>query len=109
MSVLGMNCRSLGGSAEVRELRDLAKCYTLSIVFVVETQLHKTRVESLSRTLRFDKAFAISSSGRSGGLGVFWNNEMKIDILPYSQYHLDEVVTEQGKEPWRLTVVYGEA
>jgi hypothetical protein len=66
-------------------------------------------VESLSRTLRFDKAFAISSSGRSGGLGVFWNNEMKIDILPYSQYHLDAVVMEQGKEPWRLTVVYGEA
>jgi hypothetical protein len=66
-------------------------------------------VESLCRTLGFDKCFAVSSSGRSGGLGLFWNNEIKVDILPYSQYHLDTIVTEQGKESWRLTVVYGEA
>jgi hypothetical protein len=41
---------------------------------------------------------------------LFWNNDaIKIEILPYSQYHLDTVVTEEGKDPWRLTVVYGEA
>jgi endonuclease/exonuclease/phosphatase family metal-dependent hydrolase len=32
-----------------------------------------------------------------------------MEVLPYSQYHIDLVVTEQGKDPWRLTVVYGEA
>jgi hypothetical protein len=77
-------------------------------LWVVETQVHKTRVVGLSRTLGFDKSFAVSSSGRSGGLGLFWNKEIKIEILPYSQYHLDAVVTEQWRESWRLTVVYGE-
>jgi hypothetical protein len=43
-----------------------------------------------------DKSFAINSSGRSGGLGLFWNNEIKIEVLPYSQYHLDAIVSEQG-------------
>ena len=30
-------------------------------------------------------------------------------VLPYSQYHLDVIVTEQGIDPWCLTMVYGEA
>jgi hypothetical protein len=66
-------------------------------------------VESLSSSLGFDRSFAISSNGRSGGIGVFWNNSIKIELLPYSQYHLDAVVIEQGKDPWRLTIIYGEA
>jgi hypothetical protein len=53
--------------------------------------------------------FAVSSSGRSGGLGIFWNNDIKIDILPYSQYHIDAIVHEERCEPWRFTCVYGEA
>jgi hypothetical protein len=84
MSILGLNCRGLGGGATVHELRDLAKRFSPTLIFVVETQLHKKRVEDLSRTLGFDKAFAISSSGRSGGLGLYWNKEINIENLPYS-------------------------
>ena len=76
---------------------------------VLETQVHKTCVKGLKTTLGFDNSFAVSSSGRSGGLGIFWNNDIKIEILPYSQYHIDAIVTEEGSEPWRLTCVYGEA
>jgi hypothetical protein len=32
-----------------------------------------------------------------------------VEILPYSQYHIDTIVTESGGEPWCLTCVYGEA
>jgi hypothetical protein len=32
-----------------------------------------------------------------------------VEILPYSQYHIDVIVTESGGEPWRLTCVYREA
>jgi hypothetical protein len=66
-------------------------------------------VENLSHSLGFDNSFAVSSSGRSGGLGLFWNKEIKIEVLPYSQYHIDTIVTEQGQDPWRFTLVYGEA
>jgi hypothetical protein len=40
---------------------------------------------------------------------MFWNNETNIEILSYSQYHIDVRVMERGSEPWRLTCVYGEA
>ena len=69
----------------------------------------KSRVEGLKHTLGYANAFAVSSSGRSGGLGIFWNNYIKIDILPYSQYHIDAIIHEERCEPWRLTCVYGEA
>ena len=79
------------------------------MLFIFETQLHKKRVESLARSIGFERGFAVSSTGRSGGLGLFWNNNISIEILPYSQYHIDAVVKEVGKEPWRITGVYGEA
>jgi hypothetical protein len=66
-------------------------------------------VEGLARRLGFDNSFAVSSDGRSGGLGVFWNKEIKLHFLPFSQYHIDAIITEGNEEPWRLTCVYGEA
>jgi hypothetical protein len=75
----------------------------------METQVHKARVEQLKTTLGFDFSFAVSSTGRSGGLGIFWNNNINLQILLYSQYHIDAILKEGDSEPWRLTCVYGEA
>ena len=99
----------MGNAATVNEVRKFARRVTPTILCVLETQVHKKRVEGLSSTLGYDRAFAVSSSGRSGGLGIFWNNEINVETLPYSQYHIDAIITEQGCEPWRLTCVYGEA
>ena len=93
----------------IKELRDFATEHAPSILCVVETQLSKKRVEGLAGTLGLDKSFALSSSGRKGGIGIFWKNDINIEILPYSQYHLDAVVSSSSFEPWRLTCVYGEA
>ena len=92
MSAASVNCRGLGNHATVSELRDFVKKYAPTILCVVETQLHKVCVEKLAPTLGFDKAFAVSSYGRKGGIGMFWNSNLKVEILPYSQYHLDAIV-----------------
>lgn len=39
---------------------------------------------------------------------LFWNNSIKVDILGYSDYHLDASIEEQNLEKWRMTCVYGE-
>jgi exonuclease III len=109
MSCATWNCRGLDNATTVKELRDFAKSFAPSVLCVLETQVHRTRVEGLRHTLGYDNAFAVSSSDRSGGLGIYWNNEIKVDILPYSQYHIDAIVTEADGSPWRLTCVYGEA
>jgi exonuclease III len=109
MSCLSWNCCSLDNAATIKELCDLAKMVAPTVLCVLETQVHRAWVEGLKTTLGFDNAFAVSSSGRSGSLGIFWNNNTRVEILPYSQYHIDTIITESGDDPWRLTCVYGEA
>jgi len=53
-------------------------------------------VEGLKGTLGYDNAFAVSSSGRSGGLGLYWNKNTKVEILPFFQYHIDSIIYENG-------------
>jgi hypothetical protein len=72
----------------------------------METQIHMSRVEGLARTLGFENCFLVSSSRRSGGLGMYWNNEISVEIFQYLHYHIDARITEGTNEPWRITCVY---
>lgn len=89
--------------------RDFARQFTLTLLCIVETQIEGARVEALAGTLGFDNSYDVSSQGRSGGIGLFWNNSIKVEILGYYVYHLDVSVEEQDAEKWRMTCVYGEA
>lgn len=71
MSLLCWNCRRIGKAATVRELRDLARQFAPSILCILETQIEGMRVENMADGLGYNKSFAVSSSGRSGGLCVF--------------------------------------
>lgn len=81
MSILCWNYRGAGRPETVRELRNLATQFSPLVLCVIETQLPAVRVENLASTLGFDNSFAVSSCGRSGGLGVFWNNTINLEIL----------------------------
>ena len=63
----------------------------------------------MAGSLGYNKSFAVSSSGRSGGLGIFWNDEIKLEVVGYSRYHIDVVMDELVDSKTRVTFVYGEA
>jgi exonuclease III len=84
MSCASWNGRGVGSAATIKELHDFAKTYAPTILCVVETQVHKARAEGLRHTLGYDRAFVVSSVVRKGGIVMFWNNEIDIEILPYS-------------------------
>nr|XP_045088271.1 uncharacterized protein LOC123496916 [Aegilops tauschii subsp. strangulata] len=109
MSLLVWNCHGAGKSATVQELRNMTKQFAPSIVCILETQIEGSRVESLANTLGFNKSYAVSSSGRSGGLGIFWNDIIKVEVIGYSEYHIDVIVDDFGDTKSRVTFVYGEA
>lgn len=109
MYTLCWNCRGLGDPATVQELRSTARECAPTVLCVVETQIAKYRVEGLASTLGYDSAYGVGSSGRSGGLCIFWKNTVQLSLRNYSKYHIDMEVKEPGKDPWRLTCWYGEA
>ena len=71
MSALCWNCRGTGKAAAVRKLRDFTKKFAPTLLCIVEIQIDGARVEALSGTPGFDNAYAVSSHGRSGGIGLF--------------------------------------
>jgi exonuclease III len=84
MSLYCVNRPGIGNNAIVRELCDFAKKFAPSILCIVETQIAKRRVETLARTLGYDTAFAVSSSGRTRGLGILWNNDANVEVFRFS-------------------------
>ena len=109
MSLLCWNCRGIGKAATVRERSDLARQFAPSILCILETQLEGSRVEQLAEGLGFNKSYAVSSSGRSGGLCIFWNDEIKVQVLGYSRYHIDALVDNMIDIQVIICFVYGEA
>ena len=95
MSVLSWNCRGSGNAATVRELHGFAEIFAPTLLCIIETQVDRGRVESLAATFGYDNGYAVSSQGRSGGLGMFWNNSINVEILGYSPYHIDCAIVEE--------------
>ena len=94
MSLFCWNCRGIGKAAIVRELRDFARHLAPSIICILETQIEGKRVENLVESLGYNKSFAVNSSGRSGGLGIFWKDEIKVEVIGYSKYHIDVLIDD---------------
>jgi hypothetical protein len=109
MNALCWNCRGLGNPATVREVRVLTAKFAPAVLCLVETQLQNVRAEILAQSFGYDRSFAVGSSGRSGGLVIYWNDSIKLEVKGYSRYHIDVNIDDLGPRPWRLTCVYGEA
>lgn len=98
MNIMYWDCRGAGKPAIDQELHDLAKQFAPIVLCVVETQISKPHVEGLAGTLGFDKGYAVSSNDRSGGIRMFWNNDINVDVFGYSEYNIDAKISIQGHD-----------
>ncbi|XP_075482879.1 uncharacterized protein LOC142523119 [Primulina tabacum] len=107
MIVLSWNCRGLGHTRAVPNLRELVKTRRPTVVFLSETLVHSNKIEEIRISLGVDGAYSIDCEGRSGGIAVLWRYSNMCTILNYSRNHIDVKVSESGQEDWRLTGFYG--
>ena len=107
MNCLSLNCLGVGNPSTVRELRNVTKQESPSLLFVMETKIRGVRVEDLKYTLRFSGCFVVDSDGLSGGVALFWTSDVEVEIKNYSISHNDARVKEGGKS-CRFTGFYGE-
>jgi hypothetical protein len=79
-----------------------------TILFLMETKLQRTKMTCLRVKLGFDSMFVVDSVGRSGGLALFWKEDVQLEIQNYSNRHINAVITEPGQNfQWKLTGFYG--
>ena len=65
-------------------------------------------MERIKNRIGFANGLTVPSSGRSGGLAMFWTREVNLDINSYSGNHIDAIVRESdGNFLWRITGFYG--
>jgi hypothetical protein len=51
----------------------------------------------------------ISNNGLSGGLALFWHDQLSVEVKEINERYIDEYVRDSPSTPqWRLTCVYGE-
>lgn len=109
MSCLAWNCRGLGNAATVRDLCALVKEANSQIVFLCETRQNADRVRRLRSRLGLRGFAGLNSVGMSGGLALFWDESIHVEIKDINERYIDAYVRVSPNDPlWHVSFVYGE-
>ncbi|KAL7158395.1 hypothetical protein ABFS83_02G140200 [Erythranthe nasuta] len=108
MSCLFWNCRGLGGPLTIHEIGDMLRRFDPTLVFLSETKATSQLIDKLKRRWNCF-GFAVDRVGQAGGLVMLWRKETNVDLLSYSQNHIDvEVSCLSTNFKWRCTGFYGQ-
>ncbi|KAF5481578.1 hypothetical protein F2P56_002218 [Juglans regia] len=78
-----------------------------NIVFIMETKLNNKKCDRIRRRLRCDGCFGVEAVGKGGGLALLWNDEVQLEIVNYSQRHINAWIGGKEESQWLLTCFYG--
>jgi len=71
--------------------------------------ISESRVKSLRWRLGLKGCLAVDSHGKRGGIALFWDENILIDLLSMGDRYIDVSVRESpSSAPWRATFIYGE-
>ena len=78
-------------------------------VFLIETKAYMDWMIMVRDRCKFKNGLIFPSKGKSGGLALFWKEEVQLDIQTYSQSHIDALVYG-GRDVgwWHLIGFYGD-
>ena len=92
-----------------RELDGFVRRYSPKLVFLSETMISESRVKNLRWRLGLKGCLAIDSRGKRGGLALFWDENIHVNLLSINDRYIDvSICDDPTAAPWRATFVYGE-
>ncbi|KAK2376763.1 hypothetical protein QL285_077521 [Trifolium repens] len=112
MKIISWNCRGLGNPSAVRALLRLIRIENPQVVFLMETRLKEDEMERIKFKCGFNSGISVACTGsgreRSGGIALFWNDQVTISTISYSVNHiLCSCADGDGGANWFLSGVYG--
>ncbi|KAB2606847.1 hypothetical protein D8674_006564 [Pyrus ussuriensis x Pyrus communis] len=106
--LLGGGSDTARSDTTVRALHGLIRNRRPSMIFLSETKMKDHRICGVRRRLGYSNGFDVSPNGRSGGLSLWWEDNMEVKIIYSSKHIIDAVMKGEGQTHWcRLTGVYG--
>lgn len=108
MSIIAWNCRGLGNPSAVRVLADMVRVKKPRILFLMETFISTRKLEPIRVQLGFGNMLVIDAQGHRGSLALLWLDTVELEVLSYSNNHIDaNVIMDTGSPQWRFTGFYG--
>ena len=108
MSCLVWNYKGLGNHLALRELVKVVQAKAPSVVFLAETLADEASLDYVKDHIQFDKKFFVQRVNNGGGLVLYQENNVEIDIESSFVNHIDVIVNKNSGEPWRFTGFYSE-
>ena len=82
MKAIAHNCRGLGNFLTVDSLLELQKADDPDILFLSKTKMDREGLSRLTLKLGMPNMVAKNCEGCSGGLALFWKNEVQLIVHP---------------------------
>ncbi|KAL5568334.1 hypothetical protein UlMin_024909 [Ulmus minor] len=108
MIILAWNCRGLGQSSAIRDLKALVHDSKHEIICLIEAKISDAAMKLHLIRLHFENSIYFTLVGLFGGLCVAWKDH--IDLEPVSVFkNLVSclIFSNHVSTPWLLSVVYG--
>ena len=105
MNLLSVNYRGCGRPEAVQELRHVVEERRPAVVFLMETRMGEECAFGLKRDLGFSNAIVVKSEGLSGGLALFWRQDVVVAEMSKSKSHIDVLLScdRLRISQWRVT------
>lgn len=98
MRCLVLNARGLGNQHEIHELQRLLAERCPSLVFICETKVCNYQSSLWKDKFKFKGQLGVDCVRRSGGLLLFWKENIDSSIQSYSVGHIDCIVQQGLKQ-----------
>ncbi|KAL7129060.1 hypothetical protein ABFS83_13G037900 [Erythranthe nasuta] len=107
MNCLFWNCQWLGAPLTIHTVGNIIRRHNPKLVFLSKTKAASTLGNKLMNKWNLF-GLAVDRVGRSGGLALFWQKDIQVELVSFSQNHIDAGVMENTScTKWRFTGIYG--
>ncbi|XP_050217883.1 uncharacterized protein LOC130015136 [Mercurialis annua] len=106
MKLIFWNCQGLGNPLTIQQLKTMCKTANPDMVILVETKNKLDKTLTLTKPLKFQKHFVIEPQGNSGGMALFWNLDIQVQIHHYDTYFVAMSLIDQFDVCFDLSFVF---
>ncbi|KAM6577103.1 hypothetical protein CsatB_028940 [Cannabis sativa] len=108
MRGVAWNCRGLGQTSMVLEVKALVRSCSLDFIFISELKSDPAHLVRSLKNLHFYFNIIVPAVGGAGGLLFAWKAEFSFETVSYSKNHISGIVySDPEHHPWMLSCVYG--
>ncbi|KAM6590718.1 hypothetical protein CsatA_013323 [Cannabis sativa] len=108
MRGVAWNCRGLGQTSTVQELKSLLRSHSPDFVFLTELKVDANPLVRILKALHFYFHIFVPPIGTAGGIVLAWKVGFSFECISCSRNHISGIVySDPPSHPWLLSCVYG--